>query len=57
MATRCVGVTPRAFVPPMPMLTILKDAIIFNRMIWLLGFSYILVYLIRMAINDWGIYG
>lgn len=54
MATRCVGVAPRAFVPPMPMLTILKEAIIFNRMIWLLGFSYILVYLIRMAINDWG---
>lgn len=36
------------------MLTILKESILFNRMIWLLGFSYILVYLIRMAINDWG---
>ncbi|EPL5634091.1 TPA: MFS transporter family glucose-6-phosphate receptor UhpC [Proteus mirabilis] len=40
--------------PPTPMLTILKESILFNRMIWLLGFSYILIYLIRMAINDWG---
>ncbi|MGO2345167.1 MAG: MFS transporter, partial [Providencia sp.] len=40
--------------PPLPMLSILKETILFNRMIWLLGFSYILVYLIRMAINDWG---
>lgn len=40
--------------PPTPMLTILKGSILFNRMIWLLGFSYILIYLIRMAINDWG---
>ncbi|MFN7050430.1 MFS transporter family glucose-6-phosphate receptor UhpC, partial [Proteus mirabilis] len=40
--------------PSTPMLTILKESILFNRMIWLLGFSYILIYLIRMAINDWG---
>ncbi|WP_341263118.1 MFS transporter family glucose-6-phosphate receptor UhpC [Morganella morganii] len=40
--------------PPLPMRVILKDTILCNRMIWLLGFSYILVYLIRMAINDWG---
>lgn len=40
--------------PPQPMLTILKETILFNRMIWLLGFSYILIYLIRIAINDWG---
>ncbi|MEK9498806.1 MFS transporter family glucose-6-phosphate receptor UhpC [Photorhabdus sp. P32] len=40
--------------PPMPMMQILRDTILTNRTIWLLGFSYILVYLIRMAINDWG---
>lgn len=40
--------------PPLPMRVILKETILCNRMIWLLGFSYILVYLIRMAINDWG---
>lgn len=40
--------------PPQPMRQILKESILFNRTIWLLGVSYILVYLIRMAINDWG---
>ncbi|WP_445496493.1 MFS transporter family glucose-6-phosphate receptor UhpC [Photorhabdus sp. SF281] len=40
--------------PPMPMMQILRDTILINRTIWLLGLSYILVYLIRMAINDWG---
>ncbi|KAA1192301.1 MFS transporter family glucose-6-phosphate receptor UhpC [Photorhabdus heterorhabditis] len=40
--------------PPMPMMQILRDTILINKTIWLLGFSYILVYLIRMAINDWG---
>ncbi|WP_437214059.1 MFS transporter family glucose-6-phosphate receptor UhpC [Pectobacterium sp. LFLA-215] len=40
--------------PPMPMRQILRDAILRNRTIWLLGFSYILVYLIRIALNDWG---
>ncbi|AXG41566.1 MFS transporter [Photorhabdus laumondii subsp. laumondii] len=39
---------------PMPMMQILRDTILTNRTIWLLGCSYILVYLIRMAINDWG---
>ncbi|WP_036769530.1 MFS transporter family glucose-6-phosphate receptor UhpC [Photorhabdus australis] len=40
--------------PPMPMMQILRDTILANKTIWLLGLSYILVYLIRMAINDWG---
>ncbi|MBD2783429.1 MFS transporter family glucose-6-phosphate receptor UhpC [Xenorhabdus sp. DI] len=40
--------------PPMPMLKILKETILFNRTIWLLGCSYILVYFIRTAIHDWG---
>ncbi|CAQ82857.1 MULTISPECIES: MFS transporter family glucose-6-phosphate receptor UhpC [Photorhabdus] len=40
--------------PPMPMMQILRDTILTNKTIWLLGLSYLLVYLIRMAINDWG---
>ncbi|WP_187653753.1 MFS transporter family glucose-6-phosphate receptor UhpC [Xenorhabdus sp. PB62.4] len=40
--------------PPMPIIQILQKTILFNRTIWLLGFSYILVYFIRIAINDWG---
>ncbi|MGV7959866.1 MFS transporter family glucose-6-phosphate receptor UhpC [Photorhabdus tasmaniensis] len=40
--------------PPMPVMQILRDTILINRTIWLLGLSYILVYLIRMTINDWG---
>ncbi|WP_340621362.1 MFS transporter [Xenorhabdus siamensis] len=39
---------------PMPMIKILKETIVFNRTIWLLGFSYILIYFIRTAIHDWG---
>ncbi|WP_242688760.1 MFS transporter family glucose-6-phosphate receptor UhpC [Photorhabdus tasmaniensis] len=39
---------------PMPVMQILRDTILINRTIWLLGLSYILVYLIRMTINDWG---
>nr|WP_187651762.1 MFS transporter family glucose-6-phosphate receptor UhpC [Xenorhabdus sp. TS4] len=39
---------------PMPIIKILKETILFNRTIWLLGFSYILIYFIRIAINDWG---
>jgi OPA family sugar phosphate sensor protein UhpC-like MFS transporter len=40
--------------PPLPITTILIKAILFNRSIWLLGSAYVLVYLIRMALNDWG---
>ncbi|MBG5882698.1 MULTISPECIES: MFS transporter family glucose-6-phosphate receptor UhpC [Providencia] len=40
--------------PPQSMWVILKQTIVFNPMIWLLGFTYILVYLIRIGINDWG---
>ncbi|PHM64884.1 hexose phosphate transport protein [Xenorhabdus stockiae] len=40
--------------PPMPMIKILKETIVFNRIIWLLGISYILIYFIRTAIHDWG---
>ncbi|MDC9596735.1 MFS transporter [Xenorhabdus anantnagensis] len=40
--------------PPMPMIKILQETILFNRTIWLLGCSYILVYFIRTAIHDWG---
>ncbi|MBD2813798.1 MFS transporter family glucose-6-phosphate receptor UhpC [Xenorhabdus sp. Flor] len=40
--------------PPMPMIKILKETIVFNRTIWLLGISYILIYFIRTAIHDWG---
>lgn len=40
--------------PPLPISTILLKSILFNRSIWLLGFAYVLVYLIRMALNDWG---
>ncbi|MFC0227990.1 MFS transporter family glucose-6-phosphate receptor UhpC [Serratia aquatilis] len=40
--------------PPMPMRRILYDTILRNPTIWLLGVSYILVYLIRIALNDWG---
>ncbi len=39
---------------PMSMWQILSKTILFNRTIWLLGVSYILVYLIRMTVNDWG---
>ncbi|SFN58971.1 MFS transporter, OPA family, sugar phosphate sensor protein UhpC [Xenorhabdus japonica] len=38
----------------MSMIQILRKTILFNRTIWLLGFSYVLVYFIRIAINDWG---
>lgn len=40
--------------PPAPILTIFRRAILFNPTIWLLGFSYVLVYLVRIALNDWG---
>ncbi|WP_431221823.1 MFS transporter family glucose-6-phosphate receptor UhpC [Serratia sp. L9] len=40
--------------PPMPMRRILYNTILRNPTIWLLGVSYILVYLIRIALNDWG---
>ena len=40
--------------PPMSMTQILRQTILQNRTIWLLGVSYVLVYLIRIALNDWG---
>jgi len=40
--------------PPMRMRDILRREILANRTIWLLGASYVLVYLIRIALNDWG---
>lgn len=40
--------------PPMRMRDILRQAVLANRTIWLLGASYVLVYLIRIALNDWG---
>ncbi|CAM4164128.1 MFS transporter family glucose-6-phosphate receptor UhpC [Serratia silvae] len=40
--------------PTMPMRQMLYDTILRNPTIWLLGVSYILVYLIRIALNDWG---
>lgn len=32
----------------------LRTTMLKNPMIWLLGVSYVLVYLIRIALNDWG---
>lgn len=40
--------------PPAPILQIFRKAILFNSTIWLLGISYVLVYLVRIALNDWG---
>lgn len=34
---------------------ILKQYVFNNKYIWLLAFSYVLVYIVRTAINDWGI--
>ncbi len=42
--------SPRMSLGNMFRLTVLQ-----NRAIWLLGLSYVLVYLIRIAVNDWGI--
>ncbi|WP_299018168.1 MFS transporter [uncultured Photobacterium sp.] len=33
---------------------ILKKYVLSNKYIWLLAFSYVLVYIVRTAINDWG---
>ncbi|CAG20730.1 MFS transporter [Photobacterium profundum] len=33
---------------------ILKKYVLNNKYIWLLAFSYVLVYIVRTAINDWG---
>lgn len=35
----------------------LRTTMLKNPMIWLLGVSYVLVYLIRIALNDWEISG
>ena len=34
---------------------ILMDYVLKNKFIWMLGFSYFFVYIIRTAINDWGL--
>lgn len=40
--------------PPMGLWRMLRATMLNNPMIWLLGVSYVLVYLIRIALNDWG---
>ncbi|MBK4716924.1 MULTISPECIES: MFS transporter family glucose-6-phosphate receptor UhpC [Tenebrionibacter/Tenebrionicola group] len=40
--------------PPQPLWPMLRDSVLANRAIWLLGLMYVLVYLIRIALNDWG---
>ncbi|MHA0851811.1 MFS transporter [Serratia nematodiphila] len=40
--------------PPMGLWRMLRTTMLKNPMIWLLGVSYVLVYLIRIALNDWG---
>ena len=40
--------------PPMGLWQMLRTTMLKNSMIWLLGVSYVLVYLIRIALNDWG---
>ena len=40
--------------PPMGLWQMLRITMLRNPMIWLLGVSYVLVYLIRIALNDWG---
>lgn len=40
--------------PPMGLWQMLRTTMLQNPMIWLLGASYVLVYLIRIALNDWG---
>lgn len=40
--------------PPMSLWAMLRTTMLQNPMIWLLAGSYVLVYLIRIALNDWG---
>ncbi|MTH46201.1 MFS transporter family glucose-6-phosphate receptor UhpC [Intestinirhabdus alba] len=40
--------------PPMGLWRMLRVTMLKNPTIWLLGVSYVLVYLIRIALNDWG---
>lgn len=40
--------------PPMGLWQMLRTTMLHNPLIWLLGVSYVLVYLIRIALNDWG---
>lgn len=40
--------------PTMPLWQMFRTTVLQNPMIWLLGVSYVLVYLIRIALNDWG---
>lgn len=40
--------------PPMPLWQMFRSTVLQNPTIWLLGVSYVLVYLIRIALNDWG---
>lgn len=43
--------------PPMGLWQMLRTTMLQNPMIWLLGASYVLVYLIRIALNDWATSG
>lgn len=40
--------------PAMPLWQMFRTTVLQNPMIWLLSVSYVLVYLIRIALNDWG---
>jgi OPA family sugar phosphate sensor protein UhpC-like MFS transporter len=40
--------------PKMPILEILLKYIVRNKYIWLLAISYVLIYVVRTALNDWG---
>lgn len=40
--------------PPMGLWQMLRTTMLQNPLIWLLGVSYVLVYVIRIALNDWG---
>ena len=40
--------------PAMSLWLMLRTTMLQNSMIWLLGASYVLVYVIRIALNDWG---
>ena len=45
---------PEENVDKLPIFKILVRYVLKNRYIWLLAFSYTLVYIVRTAINDWG---
>ncbi len=43
----------RQMSPPMALWPMLRDTVLANPTLWLLGLVYVLVYLIRIALNDW----